>query len=111
MAKIWDRQSFGLYDFTNKNKNLICHEIFLTKDCEIVILPQEMQVACVLKGEFTEGHQGIKRISLSFDQQNLKFVGNGPSISDHLWERLLPGKELLLKQNDVLRIGKIVLIT
>lgn len=110
MAKIWDRQSYGLYDYTNKNKNIISQEIFLSKDAELLCMKRQLKIVCVKSKDFKQQSLLIKRLSINFGNRNIEFVGNGPSISDHLWLRVINNKDVAVMQNDMIRIGKIVLL-
>lgn len=47
---------------------------------------------------------------MDIGSQNILYKGVGPLVSDHMWEYLKGQKERMIKENDIIRMGKIMLL-
>ena len=107
---IWKKPSFGLFDYTPSNKDLIQKNYFISKGGFFLLDPFTNSVIEVNKFGINAQTEKYKKVEINIEKKQIIDHNNGEDISDCLWMQVRHPQAYIISEGDVIRLGKQKLI-
>lgn len=103
---IWNRISFGLYDFSKDNQQTTIKDYFISKNGFFLLNLKTDQIYEVNKFGINSWTEELKKIAINIEKKEISDKNNGKDISDSLWAQIRPQFMYTLSEGETIRFGK-----